>query len=274
MWPDHRQDDARRLARARTFDEIAELYDRARRPHPDQLFDDLFALAGMQAAGTNVLEIGCGTGQATLPLARRGCHVVCVEMGENLARLARRKLAQFPRVEILNARFEDWDAGGAVFDVVFAANSWHWLDPELRYRKAAALLRPGGVLALSISHHAFPSGFDPFFTEIQACYEAIGEPRLAWPPPPPDEVPGAREEIERSGFFEDIRIARYLRAGEFTADQYIAMMSTASDHRLLEPAKRERLFAEMRRLIDARPGGRVRKHLLTILHVARSHVCP
>lgn len=86
-------------------------------------------------------------------------------------------------------------------------------------------------------------------------------------------MPDASKEIERSGFFEDVRIVRYLRADEFTADEYIAMMSTASDHRLMEAARRERLFAEMRRSINARPGGRIRRHLLTILHVARSHVC-
>ncbi|HEY4050269.1 MAG TPA: hypothetical protein VGM27_25680 [Acidobacteriaceae bacterium] len=47
------------------------------------------------------------------------------------------------------------------------------------------------------------------------------------------------------------------------------MMSTASDHRLMLPEKREQLFAEMRRLIHARPGGRIRKHNLTNLHVAQ-----
>ena len=258
MWPDAPQDDARRLARAHTFDEVAELYDRARRAYPEQLFDDLFALAVIDPSRANVLEIGCGTGQATLPLARRGCDLVCVEMGANLAQIARRKLAQFPRVEIVNARFEDWDPGAAVFDLVFAAN---------------ALLRPGAVLAFTFSRHAFPPGFDPFFTEIQACYEAIGEARITWPPPPPDEIPDAREEIERSGYFEDVRVVRYLRSDELTADEYIALMSTASDHRLMEPAKRERLFAEMHRSIDERPGGRVRRHLLTILHVARSGSC-
>jgi len=56
---------------------------------------------------------------------------------------------------------------------------------------------------------------------------------------------------------------------EFTADEYIAMMSTASDHRLMESAKRDYLFAEMRRLISRRPDGRVCRHNLTILHVAR-----
>ncbi len=274
MWSDIHQDEARRLARARTFDEIAELYDRARRALPERLFDDLFALAGIEPSRANVLEIGCGTGQATLPLARRGCNVVCVEMGANLAGIARRKLARFPGVEIVNARFEDWEANGATFDLVFAANAWYWLEPEVRYAKAAALLRPGGVLAFTVSRHAFPPGFDPFFAEIQACYQAIGEARMAWPPPAPDEIPDAREEIERSGYFEDVRITRYLHVDEFTADEHIALMSTASDHRLMEPAKREWLFAEMRRLIEARPGGRVRRHLVTILHVARSRSCP
>jgi hypothetical protein len=70
----------------------------------------------------------------------------------------------------------------------------------------------------------------------------------AWP------VPDSREEIEQSGLFEGVRVARRVWAEEFTADEYVAMMGTASDHVLMEPDKRMRLFAEMRRLIDARPG--------------------
>ena len=262
-------DDSIRLLRARTFDEIAELYDRARREHPEQIFDDLFELAGIEPGGATVLEIGCGTGQATLPLARRGCRVVCVEMGANLARVARRKLEQFPNATIVNARFEDWEPNGTPFDVVFAANAWHWLDPSVRYAKTASILRPGGVLAFIIIRHAFPPDCDPFFAEIQDCYEAIGEARLPWPQPPPEEVRDESEDIEASSYFEDVHVARYLRVEEFTADEHVALMSTASDHRIMEPERRERLFAEMRRLIAGRPGGRIHRHLLTILHVAR-----
>jgi hypothetical protein len=82
-------------------------------------------------------------------------------------------------------------------------------------------------------------------------------------------VPDQRDEIERSGYFEDVRVARHVWPTEFTADEYVAMMSTASDHILMDPEKREWLFSEMRRLINARPGGRILKHDLTILHVAR-----
>lgn len=260
--------DKRRLQRAVTFDEVAELYDRARRECPSQLFDDLFALSGMEPGEANVLEIGCGTGQATLPLARRGCHVQCLEIGSNLARIAQRKLQPFPRVQIANARFEDWEPSRA-FDMVLAVTSWHWIDPRLRYAKAAGTLRPGGVLAFTTGGHVFPPGFDPFFTEIQACYRAIGEATLPSPPPLPEALPDSRAEIEGSGYFEDLRVARRLRVDEFTADEYVDLMSTASDHRLMEPEKRAWLFSEMRRLINLRPEGRIRKHSLTILHVAR-----
>lgn len=261
--------DETRIRRARTFDEIADLYDRGRRPAPEHVFDDLFSQTGIDPSAADVLEIGCGTGQATLELARRGCRVVCVEMGANLAAIARRKLAGFPRVSVVNARFEDWSPGNLKFDIVFAANSWHRLDPQHSYSRSAAALRPEGVLAFTKGHHLFPPDCDPFFFALQSCYEEIGESHLQWPQPPPEEIPDSREEIERSGYFDRVQAIRRIWVEEFTADEYIAMMATASDHRLMEPAKRERLFAEMRRLSSARPGGRIRKHNLTILHLAR-----
>jgi SAM-dependent methyltransferase len=258
-----------REALRRTFNQDAELYDRARPRYPEQIFDDLFSLSGLNPPAT-VLEVGCGTGQATRPLAERGCRVVCIELGENLAAVARRNLAKFPRVEVITSAFESWKAREALFDMVFAATSWHWLDPEVRYEKAAGLLKPAGILAvLGGGGHAFPDGFDPFFTEIQKCYEALGEPHLEWPPPRPDQVPDRQEEIECSGLFKVVGVKRYVWPVDYTADRYIDVLSTYSDHIAWDRWKRERLFSEVRRLIGARPSGTIRKHYLDILHVAR-----
>ena len=92
-----------------TFSEAAELYDRMRPSYPRAVFEEL-AEFGRLGPGSRVLEIGCGTGQATLPLAQRGYRVTAVELGAELAAIARRKLASFPGVEVVVSAFEDWPA--------------------------------------------------------------------------------------------------------------------------------------------------------------------
>lgn len=257
-----------RLKRARTFDEIAELYDQGRREPPGWLYDTLFAESHVKEPSTYVLEIGCGTGTSTLPIARRGARVLALEMGANLARTAQQRLAGFPGVEVRCTRFEDWKPLPQ-FDVVVAVTAWHWLDPAVRYQRAAAALKPRGILAFTETEHVYPPGFDRFFEQIQASYKAIGAGRLPWPPPPLELIPDSRAEIEQSPLFEDVRVIRRVWTEEFTADEHVALMRTASDHHLMEPAKREWLFSEMKRLIEALPGGRVVKHNLTLLHLAR-----
>jgi SAM-dependent methyltransferase len=266
-----KMDEQQRLKRARTFDEVAELYDRARPYYREELFNDLFRLSGIAPEAARILEIGCGTGRATEPLARLGCEIVCIELGSNLARIASEKLVQYPRVDVVNANFETWDSDKVrPFDIVFAATSWHWIDPKLRYQKAARALRPGGTLAFTTGAHAFPPDVDPFFLDIQGAYSAVGMPWPGdWPPPPPEKLSDARAEIEASGLFEHVQVARYLWTDEYDADSHVALVQTASDHRLLEEQKREWLTSEMRRLIAVRPNGRIIKHQLTILHIAR-----
>src|SRR5215213_732865 len=90
-----------------TFDQAAELYDRVRPRYPPALFDDLADLTGI-GPGSRVLEIGPGTGQATIPLAERGCQVVPGEPGAYLGAVARRNRARSPAVEVITAAFEAW----------------------------------------------------------------------------------------------------------------------------------------------------------------------
>jgi len=259
--------DAREPLR-RTFDTAADLYDSARPTYPEQLFDDLIRLAGLRR-GTRLLEIGCATGKATRPLLERGFTVVCLELGTELAEVARRNLAGLP-AEILVAPFETWEHQPEAFDVVYAATAWHWVDPAIRYRKAHRLLRPGGHLAFWSALHAFPADFDPFFTDIQQVYDAIGESHEGeWPPPAPDQTPDDSAEVEASGLFEDIHVKRYVWETYYTAEQYIALLNTFSGHIAMEAAKRERLYREIRRRIARRPDPRVKRHWHAILHVAR-----
>ena len=156
-----------------TFDQAAELYQDARPEYPAALFERLVEAAKLRR-GDRVLEVGPGPGKATLHMVRRGLQVTAVEPGAALAAQARANLAGHP-VEVVNRRFEDWNAQPGEFAAVVAATAWHWLDPDLRYGRAARALRPDGHLAIWSAQHVFPVGGDPFFEDLQEVYDQIGE---------------------------------------------------------------------------------------------------
>ena len=149
-------------------------YADARPTYPDELVDALVAATGI-GPGSRLLEVGCGPGTATLPLARLGCRITAVELGEGLAAEARRRLAAYPDVDVVTGSFESWPPGEHAFDLVYAATAWHWVDPDVRYRRAHDVLRPDGHLAFWRADHVRPAGGDPFFEEIQEVYDEIGE---------------------------------------------------------------------------------------------------
>ena len=252
------------------FDSAAGLYQEARPEYPARLFDELVTAAGIGPAD-RLLEVGCATGKATLPLARRGLRITCLEIGAGLAAAARRNLAAFPAVEVLHADFETWDPPpGDAFDLVFAATAWHWIDPATRYRRAWALLRSGGHLAFWGQAHVFPDGGDPFFREIQGVYDEIGE---SLPPgticPRPGEVPDSRAGLEASGLFGDVAVRQFDWEVSYDADGYIGLLDTFSGHITMAEPLRQRLYAEIRRRLGQRPDGLLRRHWGSVLHVAR-----
>ena len=53
------------------FDEIANLYEAARPGYPDALIEDVVSYADLKL-NDRILEVGCGTGQATKSFARQG----------------------------------------------------------------------------------------------------------------------------------------------------------------------------------------------------------
>jgi len=259
---------ADRMRLRATFNEAAELYDRARPGYPSRMFDELADLVGL-APGCRVLEIGCGTGQATMPLAERGCQVVAVEVGAEMAGVARRNLAPFPSVEVVTAAFEDWPLPAEAFDVVFSATAFHWLDPVVRVVKSAAALRTGGVLATVATHHV-AGGTDEFFAEVQDCYLRFDPATpTAVRLPTPVEIPEDDGELIRSGRFGPAVFRRYEHEVSYSTRQYIDLLLTYSGHRAMESAARRGLLDCISGVIDTRHGGRVVKRYLIELRVAR-----
>ncbi|HJU36520.1 MAG TPA: class I SAM-dependent methyltransferase [Gaiellaceae bacterium] len=247
-----------------TFGSVAELYDRARPTYPAVVFDDLAELASLEP-GSRVLEIGPGTGKATVELTRRGYAVTGIELSGDLAAIARRDVSE---AEIEVGDFETWEPQERDFDAVTAFTAFHWIAPELRYAKTARLLRPGGALAVVADPHVLPANGDSFFAEVQEDYDAVV-------PHPDNRAPEAPEEIENwwaaemraSGLFAAVEERRHLRSLVYTADEYVAVLGTFSDNLALPAEQRDELFRRIHARIAARPGGTVTKHHLLLLTV-------
>ncbi|CAG7637078.1 class I SAM-dependent methyltransferase [Paenibacillus allorhizosphaerae] len=252
-----------------TFNEVAELYDRVRNRYPEQLFDDLFD-ATQLTSQARILEIGPGTGIATLELAKRGCRIVAVELGAEMTAVARRNLAAYPNVEIHVGTFEDWTPPlSEPFDLVIAATAFHWLDPEVRYLKPASLLRQGGYLAI-VNYVHVAGGDQLFFEQVQSCYEKYmpGTPPNLRLPQISDMKPDTGP-LEDSGLFEKPIVRNYVTEETYSSEQYIDLLSTYSTHGTLDASNRRQLFECVSSLIDNQYNGKVSKCYLNELLVAR-----
>ena len=254
-----------------TFDEAASLYDEVRPGYPDRLFDDIVSLSRIPAGG-RILEIGCGTGQATAPFARCGYRILCVELGENLAAVARRNLEGYPNAEVRTGAFEEFSSQEEVFDLAISATAFHWLDPAVAYPMVARALRDGGSLALFWNVHVHSNASEGFFEATQEIYAR--EAREIWDhryegPPRQEEIPDRTKEIEGSGCFGAVTRRNYRWDETYDAEGYIRVLSTYSGHRSLDDASRENLFRSISDLIEEEYDGRIVKGYLTTLYVAK-----
>lgn len=129
-----------------TFNKVAAEYDAVRPGYPDSCIEQILQYSDLRR-GAKILELGCGTGQASREFLKRGFSLDCLDIGEELLAIAKRNLADQPAQFHLSS-FEEFQGESSSYDLIFSATAFHWIDPEVRYTKAAHLLKPGGSLAL------------------------------------------------------------------------------------------------------------------------------
>lgn len=245
-------------ARRRSFDRQAALYDAIRPSYPAALVEDIIA----RCAPTRLLEIGAGTGQATVPFARMKRELVALEPGANLVAVLRRKVAAFPHVTVQQTAFEHYAGSG--FDLVYAAQAFHWVAPAARYTKVPEVLRPGGALALIYNQKA------PLDAALRRELDAIYAPWI--PRTGPDDEVGATiqqwtHEIDASGRFGPVHVAQYPWTASYTSRQYVALLETYSDHAVLLPERQRALFEGITGAL-ARRGDRIEIPYVALAFVA------
>ena len=254
------------MERRFTFDSVAARYGGARPIYPEPLFEDIIAFADLHKTD-HILEIGCGTGQATQGFARRGFPVLALDPGAELIGIAAANLAEFPDVRFVQSTFEAWTGGTETFKLALAAQSFHWVAPEIRLAKSAAHLTPEGTLAvfgnvpMSLSS---PLGAE--FAGIYARYapSLFGPPAEAWYLPNGPFI----AQLEETDHFGPARHRCYPWSRTHSAASYTDLLRTLSGHRLLADAQRDALLAAIAAAITAH-GGEFELRYETHLYLAR-----
>ena len=258
----------------RVFNEVPELYDRARPSYPAALFADLVAVTGIDEK-SSVLEVGCGTGQATRPLAGLGCRVTAVEPGEGLAELARQRLADTSNVAIETSTFEAWVARDRRFDVLVAASSWHWIDPSVGWRRAHDVLRPDGWLALLGHVVVREPGEAEVYAETADLHERFAPGNPDWGHPPLAEgVRGNSQgwgppNEDREGLFGATVVGWYPMVQRFDGAGFADLLRTLSPYRRLDHAVREPLLEAIAERIRTHLGDQASRRYFGVLRVGR-----
>jgi SAM-dependent methyltransferase len=233
-------------ARASSFGADAELYDRVRPTYPPALIDELLA-----GGAIDVVDVGCGTGISSRLFIDRGCRVLGVEADPRMAAVARAT-----GVDVEVAPFEDWEAAGRTFDLLVAAQAWHWVHPAKGSEKAAVLIRPGGRVGHFWNrgrhepavHDALESAYRQHASELVGRSIILGAGTA-------ERFDASLAALAATGAFHDLRIMRFPWTKTYTTEGWLDHISTHSDHSGLPAESRAALYAAIGVVLDARGGG-------------------
>lgn len=249
------------------FDDAASDYHQFRPHYPDSAIDDVIANTGVDAT-TRLLEIGCGTGQATVSFARHGFWIDSVELGPELAALAVQCLKQFRNVSVHNVPFASYNEAPGTYGLIYSAQAFHWIEPELRLVRCHELLAPQGSLALIYNYTPRQEGA---LLELSFEIEAASGGALSASAPHYDgDIDRWSRELNGTPLFRDLTVDQYRWEHTYTAEEYVGLFRTYSDFRSLAPAVQGTVANAVRHGIEARGGTVNRRYICTVFLVRKA----
>jgi SAM-dependent methyltransferase len=251
------------------YSSVADAYNRTRPRYPQTIIDRVLEFAQLPADAA-ILEIGCGPGIATVSFAQLGYSMLCLEPSPDACQLARENCVTYPKVEIQNSTFEEWQLEPDRFDAVLAATSIHWIPREVAYPKAADALKENGILILLWNAGVFPQ--DEVASALKAVYQNHAPELMKQY----EDLEEQSETLNKFGQlaieshrFKDLIYEQQICKMTYNTDDYLTLLSTYSPYLALEPHNRTALFAGMRETIDRQFGGSLQLSYICAFHLAR-----
>ncbi len=232
-----------------SFDKFAQIYDEVRPGYPKQLFEDIRDVCKAQEL-SNILEIGTGTGIATKSLTNFNLPITTIEPGENLLNITKINLESDQNIIFINSTFEKFKTTEK-YDMLFSATAFHWLDKEIKYKKANRILSDKGFLVLI---------WNNFFRDDSIVYQKTDTLYQKYLPAIDGQSDAnirslnkliEREvEISESNLFYITFSQKYITNYVYTGENYARLLNTFPEIIKLEQSKRNSFLSEIRETVD------------------------
>ncbi|WP_216216255.1 class I SAM-dependent methyltransferase [Amycolatopsis aidingensis] len=250
---------------AESFGTDPDRYDRARPRYPEAMVRWLLEVS----PGTDLLDVGCGTGISLRPFQRAGRRVLGVEPDARMAGYARRHGAE---VEV--ATFEDWEDAGRRFDTVLAGQAWHWVDPVAGAAKAARVLRPGGRLAVFWNADQPPPELARAFAEVYRRVLPDSPAAARWQATGVDGYARlcdrAADGIAQTGAFTEPERRRFDWERSYTREEWLEQLSTSGGHGRFPEARLAEVLAGIGAAVDDRGGSFPMRYTTLVVSAVRT----
>lgn len=243
-----------------TFDTVADKYEKFRPGYTEELYRTLFNYINI-GSSSNVVEIGIGGGQATLPVLKKGCSLTAVEYGENFSKLCREKFRDFGKFSVITDKFENVSFTGLKYDLVYSASAFHWIPENTGYPKVYSMLKNGGVFARFANHPycgkdnpVLSAEIDKLYSKYYYKYHGKDIKQEKEHKEYSEEQAVQRARIAGKYGFTDIKHAMFYRTRVFSAKEYVELLGTYSDHIAIEENTRMEFFSEIEEAINKHGG--------------------
>lgn len=254
-----------------SFDVYAGNYHSVRPGYPAALFEDFKDQCEIDG-NSRLMEIGAGSGIATVELAKFGCQVIAIEPGTNLAAIAREQTEKFENVKVLEETFESFQSVDK-FDVILAFTAFHWLgEGGDKYQKVDELLNDSGSLVLV--WNSFFQSDSPATAEVNEAY------RKLLPDVYPEESTIAsvneavlsklnrrEKEVGQNNLFYTVFLKKYLTIYNYDHQTYPKLLNTFPVIIEVEEARRQEFLDHISKVIQQY--GKISVPILTTLIICK-----